>query len=580
MMGAGEDSRMTPLSASAAALGDALLGMGLLSPDLLRIARLEQAKSGLSLEKQLTTLGFVTETALRDALSANLGKASVDLTHVMADAAALALLPKEVAQAAQALPLYYDEEKNRMTLAVADSHDLPGQDRIREFLRARLGSTVTLETLLAEASEITVAIDRYYGYALSIDGIVAEIENNGAGTSPSASAQEFSQPTVRLIDAILTDAVKEGASDIHFEPEENFLRIRYRQDGILRQIRALHKSCWNAMCVRIKVISGMNIAETRAPQDGRVTFSVSGRPVDFRVSSQPTLHGENVVLRVLDRQKGIVPLTELGVSDTAQALITRLLARPEGVILFTGPTGSGKTTSLYAILNQINSERIHIMTLEDPVEYPLPIVRQTSMSDALRMDFANGVRAMLRQDPDVILVGEIRDEDTAIMAFRAAMTGHQVFATLHSNSAVGALPRLMDIGVTPEILAGNLIGVVAQRLLRRLCLHCKQAVTATRAECRLLGWPEEEAAPRIYQPTGCEHCHFTGYRGRLPIMEILRVDTELDELIAQRATTNELLRHARQRGLRTLAEEGIAQVLVGTTALAELARVADLSDRM
>ncbi|MDR1351453.1 MAG: GspE/PulE family protein [Zoogloeaceae bacterium] len=569
----------SPLSASAAALGDALLTTGLLSPDLLRIARLEQLKSGLSLEKQLAALGFVTETALRDTLSANLGKASVDLAHVMADAAALALLPKAVAQAAHVLPLYYDAEQNRMTLAVADSHDLPGQDKVQEFLRGRLGAAVRLETLLAEASEIAAAIDRYYGYALSIDGIVAEIESGDAGTAV-APAQEFSQPVVRLIDAILTDAVKEGASDIHFEPEENFLRIRYRQDGILRQIRALHKSCWSAMCVRLKVISGMNIAETRAPQDGRVTFSVSGRPVDFRVSSQPTLHGENFVLRVLDRQKGIVPLAELGISDTAQALLARLLARPEGVILLTGPTGSGKTTSLYAILNQVNSERIHIMTLEDPVEYPLPIVRQTSMSDALRMDFANGVRAMLRQDPDVILVGEIRDEDTAVMAFRAAMTGHQVFATLHSNSAVGALPRLMDIGVTPEILAGNLIGVIAQRLLRRLCPHCKEAIVATRGQCRLLGWPENEAAPQIYQPIGCERCHFTGYRGRLPIMEILRVDGDMDERIARRATANELLRHARQQGFCTLAEAGVAQVLVGATALDELARVVDLSDRM
>ncbi|MDR2365433.1 MAG: GspE/PulE family protein [Zoogloeaceae bacterium] len=567
------------LSASPSALGDALLSMGLLSPDLLRIARLEQASSGLSLDRQLVAMGFVTETALRDALSANLGKASVDLAHVMADAAALALLPKEVAQAAQALPLCYDAEQNCMTLAVADGHDLPGQDRVREFLRGRLGAPVRLETLLAEASEITAAIDRYYGYALCIDDIVAEIENGGAGFA-AAAAQDFSQPVVRLIDAILTDAVKEGASDIHFEPEENFLRIRYRQDGILRQIRALHKSCWSAMCVRIKVISGMNIAETRAPQDGRVTFSVSGRPVDFRVSSQPTLHGENVVLRVLDRKKGIVPLGELGISDAAQALLARLLARPEGVILLTGPTGSGKTTSLYAILNRINSERVHIMTLEDPVEYPLPMVRQTSMSDALRVDFANGVRAMLRQDPDVILVGEIRDEDTAVMAFRAAMTGHQVFATLHSNSALGALPRLMDIGVTPEILAGNLIGVIAQRLLRRLCPHCKEAVVATREQCRLLGWPEREAAPRIYRPAGCERCHFTGYRGRLPIMEILRVDSDLNELIARRATVGELLRHARQQGFRTLAEEGVAQTLSGATALAELARVVDLSERM
>ncbi|MDR1888311.1 MAG: Flp pilus assembly complex ATPase component TadA [Zoogloeaceae bacterium] len=557
-------------------LGEALLDMGLLSSDQLRIALLEQDKSGLPLGKQLVGLGFVSETALRDALSENLGRASVDLAHAMIDPAALSLLPQETAQSLQVLPLHYDAARRVFVLAAADCHDLPGQDRIREMLRLRLGTAVELEILLAGESEIGAAIDRHYGYALSIDDILAELENQDL-----ESAQGQSGPSVvRLIDNILIDAVKEDASDIHFEPEENFLRIRYRQDGILRQIRALHKKCWPAMAVRLKVISGMNIAESRAPQDGRVTFSVSGRPVDFRASCQPTLHGENIVFRVLDRQKGIVPLERLGISERAQARLEQLLARPEGVILLTGPTGSGKTTSLYAILNQINSERINIMTLEDPVEYPLPLIRQTSMNEALRMDFAGGVRAMLRQDPDVILVGEIRDADTAVMAFRAAMTGHRVFATLHSNSAIGAIPRLLDIGVTPEIISGNLTGVIAQRLLRRLCPHCKRAVTASPDECRLLDTPDDQSAPQIYQPVGCAQCRFTGYRGRLPILEILRIDNEADELIARRATQNELLHHARQQGFQALAEDGLDKVRSGVTTLEELARVVDLSDRI
>ncbi|MDR3054605.1 MAG: Flp pilus assembly complex ATPase component TadA [Zoogloeaceae bacterium] len=554
-------------------LGEALLDMGLLSSDQLRIALLEQDKSGLPLGKQLVGLGFVSETALRDALSENLGHASIDLTRAMIDPAALALLPQATAQALHVLPLCYDAPRRVFALAAADCHDLPMQDRIRELLRVKLGATVRLEMLLASESEIEAAIDRHYGYALSIDDIVATLENQD-------SASEQGQSVVRLIDSILIDAVKEEASDIHFEPEENFLRIRYRQDGLLRQIRSLHKNCWPALAVRLKVISGMNIAESRAPQDGRVTLSVSGRPVDFRASCQPTLHGENIVFRVLDRQKGIVTLAQLGLSEQAQARLTQMLARPEGVILLTGPTGSGKTTSLYAILNQINSERINIMTLEDPVEYPLPLVRQTSMNEALRMDFAGGIRAMLRQDPDVILVGEIRDADTAAMTFRAAMTGHRVFATLHSNSAVGAIPRLFDIGVTPEIIAGNLIGVIAQRLLRRLCPRCKRAVTATPDECRLLGQPDDKPAPQIYQAVGCEQCRFTGFRGRLPILEILRVDNEADELIARRATQNELLRHARQRGFYALAEDGLDKVRAGVTTLEELSRVVDLSERM
>ncbi|MDP1980943.1 MAG: GspE/PulE family protein, partial [Sulfuritalea sp.] len=360
----------------------------------------------------------------------------------------------------------------------------------------------------------------------------------------------------------------------------SFLRIRYRIDGILRQIRALHKSYWAAMAVRIKVISGMNIAETRAPQDGRISINISGRAVDFRVASQPTIHGENIVLRILDRQKGIVPLDKLGLDDHQLSLMKLMVARPEGIILVTGPTGSGKTTTLYSVLNHINEEGVNIMTLEDPVEYPMAMIRQTSVAESAKLDFANGIRSMMRQDPDIILVGEIRDADTAEMAFRAAMTGHQVYSTLHTNSALGAIPRLLDIGVLPDIMAGNIIGIIAQRLVRRLCPHCRKPYPAESHECRLIGVVSGQPAPTLYRAAGCDHCEYQGYRGRIAIMEMLRLDHDLDDLISRRATQRDIRRMAVDKGYRPLSEDGLRRVLDGTTSIEEVGRVIDLTERM
>jgi general secretion pathway protein E/type IV pilus assembly protein PilB len=306
---------------------------------------------------------------------------------------------------------------------------------------------------------------------------------------------------------------------------------------------------------------------------------MSGRVVDFRVASLPTTHGENIVLRILDRQKGIVPLERLGLEESQLELLKKMIARPEGIIMVTGPTGSGKTTTLYSILNHINSDGVNIMTLEDPVEYPMTLIRQTSVAEAAKLDFANGVRALMRQDPDAILVGEVRDEETAEMAFRAAMTGHQVYTTLHTNSAVGAIPRLLDIGIVPDIMAGNIIGIVAQRLVRKLCRTCRQSYDPDVKERRLLGiTPTEPAA--LFRSVGCEQCDYQGFRGRVGIMEILKMDGAIDELIARRATAREILTAAKAQGFKTLAEDGIRLVRGGVTALDELMRVVDLTDRM
>ncbi|MBL8429838.1 MAG: Flp pilus assembly complex ATPase component TadA [Dechloromonas sp.] len=558
-------------------LGQILISEGILSEDQLRIALLEQMKQNQPIGKLLVSLGFVTEATLRQALSENLGKQSIDLSHAVVDPQALKLVPRDLAKRHHLLPLDYDRHNRRLTLAISDINDIVGLDRVR----GQLEEGTEIETLLGGESEIDHAIDQYYGHELSIDGILHEIETGEIDwQSLSTTDDEYSQPVVRLIDSILTDAVKREASDIHFEPEANFLRIRYRIDGMLRQIRALHKSYWPAMTVRMKVLSGMNIAEMRAPQDGRISLTVSGRPIDFRVASQPTIHGENIVLRILDRQKGIVPLDNLGLAEEHLHQLKLMISRPEGIILVTGPTGSGKTTTLYSVLNHINSEGIHIMTLEDPVEYPMAMVRQTSVSETAKLDFANGIRSMMRQDPDVILVGEVRDAETAEMAFRAAMTGHQVYTTLHTNSAIGAVPRLLDIGVLPDVMAGNIIGIVAQRLIRRLCDHCKSPYHAEPHEIRLLCELGEGPRPVLFRPTGCEACDFQGYRGRIAIMELLRIDAGIDELIARRATTHEIRSRALLQGFTTLADDGMQRVLNGTTSLEELARVVDLTDRM
>ncbi|HEY6722298.1 MAG TPA: GspE/PulE family protein [Burkholderiales bacterium] len=557
-------------------IGQILISQGILTEDQLRIALLEQLKTHQPVGKLLVNLGFVSEATLRDALSEKLGLQSVDLTQIVVDSMALKLVPRDFAKRHTIFPVALDREARKLIVALADTNNIVALDQVRAQLRGEFA----LETRLAGEGEIGRAIDQYYGHDFSIDGILHEIETGEIDyQSLQATGDAYSQPVVRLISALLADAVERGSSDIHFEPEQNFLRIRYRIDGVLRQIRSLHKTYWPAMAVRIKVMSKMNIAETRAPQDGRISLTLTGRAVDFRVSSQVTTHGENIVLRILDRQKGIVPLDGLGLDASQLQLLKKMIARPEGIILVTGPTGSGKTTTLYSVLNHINNDGLNIMTLEDPVEYPMTLIRQTSVNEAAKMDFGNGIRSLMRQDPDVILVGEIRDEDTATMAFRAAMTGHQVYSTLHTNSAIGVIPRLLDIGIVPDILAGNIIGIVAQRLVRRLCKHCKQAHQANAGECAMLA-VKPERPPTLYRAVGCDQCDYQGYRGRMAIIEILKMDGELDELIAHRATGRELHKAALAKGFRTLADDGTRRVLDGSTALDELMRVVDLTDRM
>jgi len=557
-------------------MGETLIAQGLITVDQLRIGLKEQKTTGLPIGRQLVALGFMTEAVLRDQLANALGSQSIDLSQVVADPEALRLVPEEFARRHRLLPIAFDEQRGVLTVATTDMFNVVALDQ----LKAALGGQLEIDTVLAAEAQLLESIDNFYGFDLSLDGILREIETGEVDyASLSPETDEYTQPVVRLVGALLTDAVKRRASDIHFEPEHAFLRIRYRIDGVLEQIRSLHKTYWPGILVRVKVLSGMNIAETRAPQDGRMSLTLNGRPIDFRVSSQPGIHGENLVLRILDREKSIMPLEQMGFTPDALRELQLMMARPEGILVVTGPTGSGKTTTLYSMLSHLNDETVNIMTLEDPVEYPVTLMRQSSVNETLKLDFANGIRSIMRQDPDIILVGEIRDRDTAEMAFRAAMTGHQVFTTLHTNSALGVFPRLMDIGITPGILSGNIIGVIAQRLVRKLCPHCRERYTPDADEARILGVDPADA-PQIYRARGCPACHHKGYAGRMALIELLRIFPELDELVANSAPLHEIRRIALAHGYRPLAEDGLARVREGLTSLAEVARVVDLTGRV
>lgn len=547
---------------------------GLITQDQAEIAWTEREKRGGSFGDILVSLGMLSMDDLTAIMAAASATEAIKLGDMVPDDAAIKLIPKTLAQSYDVFPVGFDADSRKLTVAITNTNDVVAMDQCRSVVPV----DISLSWRLASKADIKAAIDRFYGYALSIDDILKGLRTGKMDDDALSmrGIEAFAHPIVRLIDALLADAVHEGASDLHFEPEEGFLRIRYRIDGVLRQVRVLHKQYWAALCVRLKVLSGMDIAETRAPQDGRISMVIRGHDVDFRAAAQPTIHGENFVLRVLDRRKSIVPMDKMGLPEARMTTLRLMLARPYGIILVTGPTGSGKTTTLYSILNEMNTESVNIMTLEDPVEYPMARIRQASAADNPKMDFANGIRSMMRQDPDIILVGEIRDHETAEMAFRAAMTGHQVFSTLHANSAVLAIARLLDLGIPASVMTGNLIGIVAQRLVRLLCPKCKEPYEAGEIEKTLLGAPVKLPLT-LYRAVGCPQCKGQGYKGRTSIMELLRFDMGLDDLLSRSARTPEISAYARSNGFTTMAEDGLARVKAGSTSLEEVARVVDLT---
>lgn len=553
-------------------MGDRMVTQGLITESQLNVALQEKKISGKMLGEILVELGFITEDVLTRFLAESSGFELFDPKHTIVDGDALSLLEKKVALKYNMLPI--SKSGNDVRVAMADPYDVVALDTLRRFLPkgAQIKPLVTTAKVLAEA------IDAAYGYASSINAILKELEEykDEKDIATLSEHEAYSHPIVRLVNGLLFEAVKMGASDLHFEPEENFVRLRYRLDGEMFTAQILHKQHWSGISQRIKIMSQMNIADKMSAQDGRFGLDVAGRVADFRVSSLPTVHGENIVLRVLDKSASIMPLSKLGFSEHNTNLIRRSQEKPEGIIIVTGPTGSGKTTSLYSMLNEINTVDVNIQTLEDPVEYSLGMIRQTHVREGV-LEFAEGIKALLRQDPDIIFIGEIRDGETANMALKAAMTGHQVYTTLHTNDSFGAIPRLIDLGMKPGMIAGSIISVFAQRLTRVLCHNCKTAYKPDEHECKILG-VEPSKAPQIYKAKqgGCDMCAGQGYKGRIAVAEILFFDDDLDLLLARGESKADLKALAVKKGFKSMKDDGILKVLEGITDLQALSKVVDI----
>ncbi len=554
-------------------IGERLVAMGLITADQLNVALQEKKISGKLLGEVLVDLGFITQETLTTFLAETSGFDVFDPQQTLVDSEAVELISKELAQLHKVLPLSING--NELRIAMTDPYDVVALDTLRRYLP----KGINFKPLLISQAHLSDALDAAYGYASSIADIIKELEGEGETKLDLSGLSEdkaYTHPVVRLVNALIFEAVKIGASDLHFEPEENFVRLRYRVDGVLFTAQILHRQHWSAISQRLKIMAHLNIAEKHAPQDGRIKMNIAGRDVDFRVSSLPTVHGENIVMRILDKQSGIIALSSVGFSSANLEKIKIVQEKPEGIIIVTGPTGSGKTTSLYSMLNEISSVDVNIQTLEDPVEYSLPMIRQTAVKEGV-LDFADGIRAILRQDPDIIFIGEIRDEITAQMALQASMTGHQVYTTLHTNDSFGAIPRLLDLGLKPSMLAGNVIGIMAQRLVRKLCPHCKTPYTPEDEEKFLLGL-QDIHKPEIFRANqgGCEHCGGQGYKGRVPVIEVLVFDEDLDEIVARGGSHLDIKAVAAQKGFKSMRDDGVLKVVSGEISVEALSRVVSL----
>ncbi len=560
-------------------IGDHLVDKGLISEDQLNVALHDKQKSGKMIGETLVELGFISAEVLTNFLAETTGFQQFDPKKTMLDPEALAMIAKKDALKYQILPVSVIPAKNEISIAMADPYDVVVFDRLKQILPRGL----TMVPLICSPSIIADTIHKAYGVSTSIKAILAELagDKSAAKKNLDSLSEEdaYSHPIVRLVNAMVFEAVKMGASDLHFEPEASFVRIRYRLDGDLLVAHTLHRDYWNGISQRLKIMSEMNIADKLTPQDGRFGLNMGGRDADFRVSALPTVHGENIVLRVLDKNASIVPLEKLNFSEHNMRLIQKALARPEGIIIVTGPTGSGKTTTLYSMLNAINTLDVNIQTLEDPVEYSLGLIRQSSVRDGAGFTFGEGIKALLRQDPDIIFVGEVRDEVTAEQALKAAMTGHQVFTSLHTNDSFGAIPRLVDLGLQPGMMAGAIIACFAQRLVRKLCQNCKKPYDASPEECKLLA-VDPAQPPTLYRPVGCAECKNSGYKGRMGIHEILFMDEDIEAVIAANGHKSELKAVARKNGFKSMRDDGTLKVFEGLTTLDALMKTVSFADRM
>ncbi len=552
-------------------LGEILLAQGRIDPGGLETALKYAKERGKRIGEALIELELVTEEDVARALAEQFGIEYIDPENNVEIASAMDLIPEDIIRRHLVLPL--GKENGRLKVVIHDPLDLDTQD----LLRFRLG--MDIECTITPRSKIKEYIDNYLASKdTSIDQTVDELrrETIDLETQKEEEAQEdVSAPIVRLINLIITEAVRSRASDIHIEPFVDRVRVRYRIDGVCIERDSIPKSMQGAIISRLKIMSKMDIAQKRLPQDGRIKMNIDGQVIDFRVSCIPSYHGESIVMRILRPDSVRIGIQALGFGDEDYKRFLKIIRRPNGIFLVTGPTGSGKTTTLYAALQELNTPDKKIITAEDPVEYNFTGMNQCQVNEAIGLTFARILRAMLRQAPNIILVGEIRDLEVAEVAIQAALTGHLVFSTLHTNDAPSAITRLIDMGVKPFLVASSIQAIMAQRLVRRICPECKEEYTDPDPHImRLIGLdPATLGDRKIYRGRGCKACHNTGYRGRIGIFELMEMNSELRELAFNQAQTNKIRQAARASGMKTLLDDGKEKILQGITTPEEVARV-------
>jgi type IV pilus assembly protein PilB len=548
-------------------LGEVLLEEGLISPENLQQAIDEQRRLGRSLGRILIDKGFVTESNLVAALAKRLGLEFVDLTEYQIDPSAAALIPENLARRYKALPVRF--ENGKVIVAMSDPSNVLALDDIRTLAGREVAPVV------ATATDIVAAISRIQRLDRSVESFTADLVEEEAPDIARTRELVEEAPIVKLVNLLITQAVEQRASDIHIEPQEKDLRIRFRIDGVLHEVMRPPKSIQSGVISRLKIMAEMDIAERRVPQDGRVGLVVGGKAIDLRVASLPTVYGEKIVLRILDKSNVLLKLEDLGFSELNFTRFESAYTKPYGMILVTGPTGSGKSTTLYATLNILNQADRNIITVEDPVEYRLSGVNQVQTNNKAGLSFASALRSILRSDPDIVLIGEIRDRETAQIAIEAALTGHLVLSTLHTNDAPSAVSRLIEMGIEPFLVSSAIDAVLAQRLARRLCPKCKEAYTPTREALLENRFPigEDEELPTLYRAVGCQHCSKTGYRGRMALHEVMLMSEDIERLAVERRSSDEIKRTALEQGMVELRGDGIAKVRAGLTSIEEIQRV-------
>lgn len=552
-------------------LGEMLIEKGIINREQLEKALKEQKGRGINQKRigsYLIDLGYVSEDDVTKALGMQFNMPVTHLEGFRTKPDVIDLIPEIMAKRFNIIPLFKME--NELTLAVSDPTDITLLDIVSSETQCKV------IPVIAPFSEISKAIDNHY--SKKVETLAETRKESGLTEISRIEIEELKKsgvdlPVVKVVDRILIEAVEDSVSDIHIEPRENILSVRFRIDGILQEFTTYSKGMHPGIVSRIKILSSLDISERQKPQDGKIQSKIDGREIDIRVSTLPTVYGEKVAMRLLSRSSVKVKIEDLGLSEKNLNAFQELIKEPYGMILITGPTGSGKTTTLYAAINEINSVEKNIITIEDPVEYQLPIINQVQVNLKKDLTFVNALRTILRQDPDIIMIGEIRDPETAAIAAESALTGHLVFSTLHTNDAPGSITRLTDMGVEPFLLAPSLLGIIAQRLVRKICPHCKDEYVPSQAELNAIGLSSPVENFKFYRGTGCDKCKHTGYKGRTGIHELLVVDEKIRELITNRASVDTIREKAVKNGFKDMRFDGLRKVISGVISVEEFLRV-------